>query len=185
MTVQVQHHKKLNNRGATLIELLIVIAILGVMMGGTIVAFSVLNSGNVKEAARTTKSTLEKTRTSAMSVVADEWTFVVENVDGSIKTYANKVYTNEEDEVVTEKKEESLLGSKVTATFIAETSEVPLNSGDKLQIVFDSSSGSVTSVKVNDTTYSPSTATVSIRYAVGSKKNDVKVYFVSGKVEIE
>ena len=185
MIVQVQHHKKLNNAGATLVEILVVIVIMAVMIGGSVLAFSILNSGNVKEASRTSKSTLEKTRTSTMSVVADEWVFVVENVGGSLKNYVNKVYTDADDNTVTEKTEEVILGSKVKAILIADNTEVSIDDGDKLMIKFDASSGSVTSVKINETSYSPTSATVSIKYSSGSRESSVKLYFVSGKVEIE
>ncbi len=178
-------NKKLNNKGTTLIEVIIVVAIMTVMISGAIIAFTVLHSGNVKNASRTSKSLLEKTRTSTMSVVAEEWAFVIEKKEESHMAYITKVYKDEEGNKQTEKQEETDIGERVSTTVIVDGTETKLNNNDVLKVKFDPSSGSVSSVEINGGSITSTDNTVIFRFTSGSNDNDVKIYFLSGKAEIE
>lgn len=180
----VLNKRQLNNRGASVIELLIIMAIIAVLLSGSIIAFSLLNSSNVKQAARTTKDYLEKTRTSTMSVVADEWYFTFTKSGSDYKAIVYKTYTKD-GAVVEEKIEEKLLGTRISAAFISDGTEITVGEGDVLKIVFDRSSGEVGKVLFNEATYAPHENIVSIKFTSGSNKSTVNLYFVSGKVEIE
>lgn len=125
MTVQVLNKKKLNNTGASLVELLVIITIIAIMISGVIISFTVLNSSNLKQANRTTKSYLEKTRTSTMSVVADEWSFNLINKNGAYVATIDKKYENADGDMVTDIMEEKELGSRVSALLISEAVKLP------------------------------------------------------------
>lgn len=175
---------KLNNKGATLIELIIIIAIIAVLVSGSIVAFTVLNSSNLKQAVRTTGSYLGTARTKAMSVVADEWYFLLKQDGENCYAEVYKVYTNDDDEQVVEKIEEKDLGVRVAASLISDDDETDIEDGDELKIKFSQSSGSVSSVDINGTEFNPTENMITIRFLSGSKEMSVDLYFVSGKVEI-
>lgn len=181
----VHDKKKLNNRGASVIELLIIMAILAVLLSGSIIAFTIIDSGNIKQASRTTKTYIEKTRSSAMSVAADEWSFTLTRSGNDYIANVYKTYTNADDEVVTDKMEEKALGTRISASFVAGTTELPINENDVVKIVFDPSTGSVKKVTFNDGVYSPTENMISIKFKVGNNENNVNLYFVSGKAEIE
>lgn len=181
----VLNKRQLNNRGTSLIELLIIMAILAVLLSGSIIAFSILDNSNIKQASRTTKTFIEKTRSSAMSVVADEWYFTLTRSGDDYKANVYKTYTNGENETVTDVMEEKLLGTRISAAFVAGTDELPIGEGNVLKITFEPSTGKVKKVTFDDTEYSPTENMISIKYTAGNDVNNVYLYFVSGKVEIE
>ena len=175
---------KLNNKGASLIELLVILAIIAVLVGGSMIAFTVINSGNVKQASRTTGSFLETTRTKSMSVVADEWYFLLTKDDENSYVQIYKVLTNDDDEQVATKMDEKDLGAKVEAYLISDDDEIEIDDSDELKIKFSQSSGSVTLVDINGTAYNPTENMVTIKFVSGSKETSVDLYFVSGKVDV-
>lgn len=181
----VLNNRQLNNRGASVIELLIIMAIIAVLLSGSIIAFSILDTSNIKQASRTTKSYIEKTRSSTMSVVADEWSFTLTREGVDYKAIVNKTYKNDEGASVTDKVEEKLLGTRIAAALVSGASETAINENDVLKITFEPASGSVKKVTLNGTEYNPAENMISIKFTSGNGVNYVKLYFVSGKVEIE
>ena len=65
--------KKLNNSGASILELIIAVAIMVIMISGITIGFSVVTNSYAKRAASTLRDVLETTRTKAMTIAADEW----------------------------------------------------------------------------------------------------------------
>ncbi len=184
MTVQEHNKRKLNNAGASLIELLVIMAILAVLLSGTIIGFSVVNSSNVKQASRTTKTFMEKTRSSSMSVLADEWGFILERTGSEYKVSVYKTY-KKDGVPVTETLDEKVLGSRISATVISGTNEYALNDGDDLKVVFDKSSGEVSKVTFSGSACTPADNMISINYTSGKNKSTTQLYFISGKIEIQ
>lgn len=177
--------RKLNNRGASVIEMIIIIAILAVMLSGSIIAFSVLNSSSLKQATRSTKNMLEKTRTNTMSMVADEWSFVLENKDEKITAYIYKVYTDESGSTVTEVVQKEEFSVRVNMSMISDGADVEILDGEKVKVTFVPASGGVNEVVVAGTKYTPTENMITFKFVSGKKKNTVDLFFVSGKVEIE
>ena len=64
---------KVNNKGFSLVELLIVIAILGIVGSGTFMGFNVLHNANVGNSAGTINSTLSAVRMNNMSKVQTQY----------------------------------------------------------------------------------------------------------------
>jgi len=175
---------KLNNKGATLIELMVILAIIAVLVSGSIVAFNVLNGSNLKNAARTTGSFLETTRTKTMSVVADAWYYTLTRDGDNYYTEIYKVYTDDTGATVEEKIEAEDLGFRVVGSIIADGSETEFADGDMLTIKFDQASGSVKIVDLDGTELTPSENMITIKFVSGAKEASVDLYFVSGKVDI-
>lgn len=174
--------KKLNNKGATLIEMIVVVAIMAVMISGAIIAFTVLNSGNVKNASRTSKSLLEKTRTNTMSVVAEEWAFVIEKKEETHIAYVSKKVKDAEPTRL----EETDIGFKVNDVLIMDGVETSIEEDDVLKIIFDKSTGSVSGVLINDKALDmPADNMLTLKFKSGQSDEELKLYFLTGKMEIE
>lgn len=77
------HSKLLNSYGFSLVELIVVIAIMAVMVGGAILSVNILASGDAKKASKTVDSMLSETRTSTLSKQGD-WNLRISNIDGSM-----------------------------------------------------------------------------------------------------
>ncbi len=184
MTVQMLDSKKLNNKGASVIELIVVIAIIAVLLSGMIAGFAILNSSNLKEATRTTKTYLEKTRTSTMSVVADEWYFELSNTDGVSSAKVYKTITTEDGETTTSVIESKELSEKAVISLISDDTTIEIGDGDVLKINFNKASGGVSSVELNSVKYTPGDNMISLYFAIGAKESWVDLYFVSGNIEV-
>ena len=65
--------KKLNNKGFSLMELIVVLAIMIVMVGAATVTVSMLDSSYVEDAERGIKDYIALARTKSMSVAAKDW----------------------------------------------------------------------------------------------------------------
>lgn len=191
MTVEVLSKKnsKLNNRGASLVELLIMLAIIAVLISGSFAAIGLINSSSIKQATRTTKDYLEKTRTKAMSVEADEWNMILSNDDDSYNLTLNKVVSGKDEGgntvTTTDVVDEKNLGSRVTAQLVTASDNKTIGDGDSLKVTFVPSSGAVEAVFYNGTKISSSDGIIVIEYTVGERKTLVKLYTVSGKIETE
>lgn len=191
MTVEVLSKKnsKLNNRGASLVELLIMLAIIAVLISGSFAAIGLINSSSIKQATRTTKDYLEKTRTKAMSVEADEWNMILSNDDDSYMLTLNKVVSGKDEGgntvTTTDVVDEKNLGSRVTAQLVTASDNKTIGDGDSLKVTFVPSSGAVEAVFYNGTKISSSDGIIVIEYTVGERKTLVKLYTVSGKIETE
>ncbi len=180
----VPQSRKLNNKGMSVVELLIIIAIIAVLMSGAIVSFTVLNGSNIKQATRTCKSYMEKTRTNAMSVVADEWYFELKNVSGEYIASVFQVLSDDEGNVNTTLVEEKNLGMKIAMTLISDDTEVAISDGQVLKVNFNPSSGSINAVSLDGVKYTPDSNMVTLHYEVGAKENWLDLYFMSGNIEI-
>lgn len=181
--------RKLNNKGFSLIELIISISILVIVTAIATASYALLDGSYVKDAERGLMDSIALARTRAMSVSAREWKLVI-TTDATGSYYAY-IYKTEE---ITDD-----AGNTSTNTFIFEKEEL----GNKLQIAFGSGDGSVIS-STNQLTfiYDPTTGKVksvtlggtpqNITSGVGNitiTRNDykakLKVYYNTGKCERE
>ena len=68
---------KCKNAGFSLVELIVVMAILGLLMGGTLITYFTVSSNNVKKAGGFIDDALAECRSSAMSIAAESWKVVI------------------------------------------------------------------------------------------------------------
>ena len=85
--------KKINNKGFSLVELLVVIGLMAILIGGISIGFAVITNSYAREAATYTTDALGLARTKASSVTADEWTVTIthEGEDDGYTISVNKV----------------------------------------------------------------------------------------------
>ena len=188
---------KLNNKGFSLMELIVVIAIVVVLAGAAAVTVSMLDSSYVEDAERGIKDYMSLTRTKSMSVSAKDWYMTIGKESGDYYAYLYKV----EEEIVADGGvdkavdkiqliDKKKLGSSVSITYSKDkeaTSVKSISDTAALELHFDPATG-----KVNKVVYpgvdSASDLSDGIGY-IGIKRNDysinLKVYYNTGKCERE
>lgn len=186
--------RKLNNEGFSLMELIVVMAIMIVLAATAAVTVSMLDSSYVEDAERGIKDYLAMARTKSMSVAATDWYMSIGKEGSDYYAYIYKVDTKEINTggVISYEYPESLLekkklGAKISITYVnGSGSAVDITSSNKLKIYFDSATG-----KVKKIMYGSSEQTMSstgIGY-IGIARNDydinLKVFYNTGKCERE
>ena len=85
-----QIRKRYKNKGFTLVELIVVIAVMAVVIGGLTVGIGSINRADAQKVSRYLNSELDSLRTSTLSVNAD-WKLKITTEDGKtvINTYKN------------------------------------------------------------------------------------------------
>ncbi|MBQ5918232.1 MAG: prepilin-type N-terminal cleavage/methylation domain-containing protein, partial [Lachnospiraceae bacterium] len=82
--------RKLNNRGFSLIELIVTLAIIVILAGAAAVTVSMLDSSYVEDAERGIKDYISLGRTKSMSVSASDWYVTVAKEDADYYVYLYK-----------------------------------------------------------------------------------------------
>jgi prepilin-type N-terminal cleavage/methylation domain-containing protein len=132
-----------NNRGFTIVEILIAIAIIAIMMGMAGIGLSLANSRDTDQGARTIEQALGNARLDAMSKTG---TFEV-----TIDRVSNEVSINRPSGVSTLK-----LPGRTAVTFEPNTSFVTAGDDpEQIRVVFDKSTGRVQSVSTVETVGDP------------------------------
>ena len=124
---------KKNNKGFTLLELIVIIAILAVVVGLAVVSLSPILSTAAKQAAVTAKSKIYQCKTDCLAKDADKTCLVLSNDEGYL------VATYYEGDLTTELSSEKLTNRKAILTY----GGTELSEGQKLFINFNKSTGSV------------------------------------------
>ena len=155
------------NQGFTLLELLVVVAIMAVALGITGMSLSVIQQSRSKGCAQEMKSSLEMVRTSAMAKGGGSVTIYKDTTTGEIMMQTN------------DGESRKIGGSSLTVTygFKGDSTEYTLGSApaDKpLKVSFSASSGSI----------SDSNSVEWIRIS-GNKIYKLTLYKLTGKVTME
>lgn len=186
--------RQLNNKGFTLMELIVVLAIIVVMAGAAAVTVSMLDSSYVEDAERGIKDYIALGRTKSMSVSAKDWYVVVTKKNGDYYACLYKV-TQEIEEIEGVKKpktttsliEEKELGTNISMYFTDGNSinDKLIDDTNELYMYFDPSTG-----KINNVVYGTTSADIGsgIGY-ISIKRNDyvisLKVFYNTCKCERE
>ncbi len=182
---------KLNNKGFSLIELIVTIAIIAIMAGAAAVTVSMLDSSYVEDAERGLKDSIGMARTKSMSVSAKDW-YVSIGKEGS--SYYACLYKVEESdsgvETILIEKEE--LGAKIKMTYTKDkdyaVSFKTISGNNKLELHMDPATGKVNKVVYGDGSGEPEDISEGIGY-IGISRNDykiiLKVFYNTGKCERE
>lgn len=184
---------KLNNKGFSLIELIVTMAIMIIMVVAATVTVSMLDSSYAEDAERGIKDYIAMGRTKSMSVSAKDWYVTVSKEDSSYYVYLYKVVlekktvdgveTTEEKTYLIEKEE---LGKKIDIEFgTSLDSTNDITSTNQLELHFDAATGKIKQAKLGPTN-------VAVTGGIGYFKivrNDyvikLKVFFNTGKCERE
>jgi prepilin-type N-terminal cleavage/methylation domain-containing protein len=139
--------RRKDDRGVTLVEMIIVIAIISVLAGASIFLYGLIPSGRVNSVARKTESGLEKTRNNALSFYGADYVFSMTNgayyglirvdrdMDGATDDMVNQGEAEELGKAV-----KVTVYCKGAAAGSTEESYV-LQNGNSMTISFDRSSG--------------------------------------------
>ena len=194
-----ENQRKLNNKAFTLMELIVVVAILIVMAGAAAVTVSMLDSSYVEDSERAIKDYISLGRTKSMSVSAKDW-YITISKEGS-DYYVSLYKVVEKSAVIegvtqqvseTSLVEQKKLGAKVSVAYSFYTSPNTYEMRNiidtmKLEMHFDPATGKITKVKYGDNENADAVA-AGIGY-IGLKRNDydakLKVFFNTGKCERE
>lgn len=185
--------RKLNNKGFSLMELIVVVAIMIVMVGAATVTVAMLDSSYVEDAERGVKDYIAMARTKSMSVSAKDWYMAVGKKDAEYYAYLYKVIEVpisedpddgvEEQVVLVEKK---TLGKKLNISFgTTEADVIDITSTNELQLHFDSATGKIKEVKVGPTSFATTSGIGNIYITRNDYDIKLKVFFNTGKCERE
>lgn len=169
------------NKGFSLVELVVVIAIMSVLVGISAFGIGMLSGRPAQKASARFRSNLDRIRTVSMGKTSASMELYVTG-DG--------VYTKETVNGVS--KDAVMLGPKSVscAYSVAGGSEVALAAGDKITIVFDRSDGSLKSVvvsgSVSTTIYEAGSTTgineIDFIFTKANKKYNVSIVPITGRV---
>ncbi len=138
--------KQLNNHGFSLLELLVVMAIIVIVSTMTAVGLNVLAEGNAKKANKTMYSKISELRTTTMSK-SGEWYMVISCQDNTYTLETHHVVNGEDDIKDTSK----FSASRISLLYYNGDSSTGYNLRDNsLKIQFDRNDGSCKSVAIND-----------------------------------
>ncbi len=76
-----------SNKGVTIIELIVVIAILGVLIGGVALTFSIVDSADIKGCTQTLDSSLEKAKNECMSKIDQSFLVLYKSTEDDYTGY--------------------------------------------------------------------------------------------------
>lgn len=160
--------KKRRNAGYSLVEVIVVIAILGIMTGVVTISMSVLNSKDSEECATMIDSQLSMLRTYSMSK-SDDWRMEIEQ-DSSTGMNQLTVYRNN--------------GSSDTVYESMDLSKKVTIAALPIVITFDKANGSVKSVSKAGTAVNLAAnevTTIQITNNHGTKRADINLVTATGR----
>ncbi len=146
---------KLNNRGMTLVELLVAIALIALVATVSLFGIGLLASGDSKKASRSIQDMLNEVRTSTLSIEAD-WCMKLRRVDDE---YEIAIYQDGDEDDFME------LGSRIDITFDGRN----IDEGYELTFTYNKSSGTV-----KDIVYAP-VGSLSGESVKGDDKNSMVI----------
>lgn len=174
---------QLNNKGFSLVELIVVIAIMVVLVAAVVASSSMMDSSYVKDAERGIKDYISTARSKSMSVVAKEWCVKITKEDDSYVVQLIKT-VEEDGELKTKIVDSYDLGKKIIITF-GDQMKVGVDETTPLSLYFNSSTGKISKVLYGDQQCNISSGLGYIGIKCGSYDIVLKVFYNTGKCERE
>ena len=171
-----------NNKGLSLVEIIIVVAIMSAMIGITGYGISMISGKPAEECAQKLCSAIQHART--MTMGKSKTSMILRRDSNgmvSVKEVSEKLLDNDGNLEIEER--EIIVGEKaVTVTcYMTDGSSIEIAGSNTLEIVFDRGSGAIRTTKVNGTDSVPCTK---ITVAKANKSKDIVIVPVTGKVSI-
>ena len=194
MLIKKQEKSKLNNLGFSLLELMVTVAIMAVMLGGSITTYRTVTRANVKKANSYINDEISIAREKAKTIAADEWVFMLEATGKTVNASVYKVISEEnKGDVWTLMSVQALPQNvKISFTDSKGVNTIKIGNGGtdvkRLGIVFAPLTGKVKSIK----TYSETGTVISTISMSGAsycdivsqhrtKVKKVRIYYLTGK----
>lgn len=132
--------RQLNNKGFSLVELIVVIAVMAVLLSLATYGIYVMVSGDTKRASKTMSGEISSIRGNTLAILGD-WQYEIVNKNGNYKLY---IYKDKVEQECTD------LGSRINIAYKTSesASEVKLEKGQKMVITFVQGSGKVKDIQV-------------------------------------
>ena len=178
----------IDNKGFSLVELIVVIAIMVVFTAVVIISSSVIDSSRVKEAERGIDDYVSLARSKSMSVSAKSWYMELTTEDGE---YVTKLCMVEEvddggvihDEIIDVDRD--VYSSKISVSFKDKNTSYDIQSGAPLRIYFSPSTGKVSKITVGAKDADISSGIGHITIDSQSYSATLKFFYNTGKIERE
>ena len=175
-----------NNKGFSLLELMVVVAIMAILTGITTITYRTVNKSNVNKAASIVDDYLSLAREKAKTVSAYEWNMTISvGDDGTEVSYVKKTETKTG--ITEDTMDSKTLPKNVKFKIIDDTgNEIKLENttNNKVSVAFNSLTGTVTKVYRSDGSEIIDITAKSYCDFVAYYKNksrSVRLYFVTGK----
>jgi len=177
------------NAGFSMIELIVVITIMALMVGGSFVGIGMLALGDSKKAVKNISSQLEELRTNTLSV-AGSWRAEIYKKDNSYRIDIIKKKKDLSEELVSS----TAIGSKITILYKdSESSEKEVNDNNRLVISFLQGSGKVDQVKLINADLSETnlfgtssttskTGDIIVKVKSSTVSNSLTLWYLTGKL---
>lgn len=171
-----------NNKGLSLIEIIIVVAILSAMVGMTGYGISMISGKPAQECAQKLYSTVQHARTMTMG---KSKTSIILGRDSngmvSVKEVSEKVLDNDGN-LQTEERENVVGAKDVTVIcYMTDGSSMEITGSNTMELIFDRGSGAIRTTKVNGVV---SAHCIKITVAKANKLKEIIIVPVTGKVMI-
>ncbi len=172
--------KARDNKGMSLLELIIVVAIMSVMIGLTSLGISTLTGRPVEKCAQQLVTTIQHTKT--MTMGKHETSIVIgRDTDGSLM--AREITTqllDQDGNTSTTERKASFGGEDVTVVcMLADGNEVTIAGSVSIELLFNRGSGALQSTLLNGV---PVANCVGIRLSKGSKTQSITIVPLTGSV---
>lgn len=171
--------KTRNNKGMSLVEIIVVLAILAVVAGGIVVGVGIISSGNEKKAAESIQTGLSMVRTNTLTIQS-QWEARIVNDGGS---YAVIIYRDGEEYETTD------IGSRVDIEYTNNASaNGAVDENKELIITFRPSTGVVEDIVYGDidgtknSLMDASSLSFSITVTGSGGGSSINIWYDTGKI---
>ena len=181
------------NAGFSLVELIVVVTIIAIMVGGSFAGFSMLARGDSKKAVKNISSQITELRTNTLSA-AGTWFAEIYKKDNSYRIDIKKTTTladgiTKSEELVSS----TAIGSRITISYVDSeiVSPTTLDDSNKLVITFQQGSGKVKEVKIVnlDSSIPPpligatsKNGDIIVKVNSSSASDSLKLWYLTGKL---
>ncbi|SEV94472.1 prepilin-type N-terminal cleavage/methylation domain-containing protein [[Clostridium] fimetarium] len=179
------------NAGFSLVELIVVVTIIAIMVGGSFAGFAMLARGDSKKAVKNISSQITELRTNTLSV-AGNWFAEIYKKDNTYRIDIKKKITLPDGKTTSEELVSSTaIGSKIVISYVDSvfTDKKDINDSNKLVISFMQGSGKVNQVKLvnSDLSETPLIGPISqsgniIVSVKSSTSNSLTLWYLTGKL---
>ncbi len=175
------------NKGVTLIELIVVVAILGVLIGGIALSLNIVNSTDINSCTQALDSSLEKTKNECMTKAEQQYLVLYKSADpdysgyyvGSTTETGLATYTN------SPKTDRRIGGAKLQISVTLDSGTVIDVTSNPVFVAFDRATGAFRYIVTGAPPYSTGSYPVCITVSYGAKKSIINCVQATGKHFVE